>query len=598
MTGDESSDTRGRISRRRFVHDGVALATGAVLAGPATALGQVGTANTVFRNGRVITVAGRRLAQAVAVTGGRIAYVGSDSGVAPFIGAGTEVINLRGRTLMPGIHDGHMHPLAGGLALTKPTLNYRKLDLAPFIAAIRKFLKRSADQEPDGWLSVDLWEPSGMDRQPTKKDLDRLPTRRPIVVIDLSGHTAVVNSRALELAGITASTPDPKGGKIRHGRNGEPNGVLLDSAIALVTKKIPPLTTQQNADALEAAHKEIAKQGITSYLDASVGNTELAALAALADRGPLTVRPSVAILVEPGLAADPQRMLARLERLRTRHARAGVTIRTVKMFFDGVIEHPTQTAALLKPYRVNKGTKRNPRWVPGKSRGPTYFRQRVANPAVAALDAAGWQVHVHAIGDRAVRSALDAFEAARKRAGRTNNRHTITHLELIDPSDFRRFGRLGVLASMQLQWAERDSYTVDALRPYIGRRRWRWVYPAGSLARAGATLCGGSDWPVDPLLPFRQVEMAVNRKADEVYEGYSKPLWPKEGLSLRASIAMHTRHSAFQLHQNGTTGQIREGFAADLIVLDRDILDARLTRVSNTKVDLTMVDGRIVHRRT
>jgi hypothetical protein len=595
VAGDDSSSTR--ISRRRFVRDGVALAAGAAVAGPATALaGQAGTASTVFRNGRVITVAGNRLAQAVAVTGGRIAYVGSDSGVASFVGAGTEVIDLRGRTLMPGIHDGHMHPLAGGLALTKPTLNYRKLDLAPFIAAIRKFLERSADQEPDGWLSVDLWEPLGMDRQPTKEDLDRLPTRRPIIVIDLSGHTAVVNSRALELAGISASTPDPKGGKIRHRRNGEPTGILLDDAIGLVTQKIPPLTTEQNADALEAAHKEIARQGITSYLDASVGDTELAALAALADRGPLTVRPSVAILVSPGLAADPQRMLARVEDLRARYARAGVTIRTVKMFFDGVIEYPTQTAALLKPYRVNKGTKRKPRWVPGRSRGPTYFRQRVANPAVAALDAAGWQVHVHAIGDRAVRSALDAFEVARRRAGRTDNRHTITHLELVDPSDFRRFGRLGVLASMQLQWAERDSYTVDALKPYIGRRRWRWVYPAGSLARAGATLCGGSDWPVDPLLPFRQVEMAVNRKADEVYEGYAKPLWPKEGLSLRASIAMHTRHSAFQLHQNGTTGQIREGFAADLVVLDRDILDTRLRRVSNTKVDLTMVDGRIVHR--
>ena len=595
--GDESSATRSGISRRRFVRDGVALAAGGAVAAPTTALAQAGAANTVFRNGRVIAGTGHRLAQAVAVSNGRIVYVGSDSGVASFVGAGTEVIDLRGRTLMPGIHDGHIHPLAGGLALIKPTLNYRKLDLAPFLAAIRKFLRRSADQEPDGWLSVDLWEPQGMDRTPTKEDLDRLPTRRPIIVIDLSGHSAVANSRALELAGITASTPDPKGGKIRHRRNGEPTGILLDDAIGLVTKKIPPRTTEQNADALEAAHKEIAKQGITSYLDAAAGATELAALAALADRGPLTVRPSVAITVTPGLAADPDRMLARVQRLRTTHARPGVTIRTVKMFFDGVIEYPDHTAALLKPYRVNKGTKRHPRWVAGKSRGPTYFRKGVANPAVVALDAAGWQVHVHAIGDRAARSALDAFEAARRRNGKTDNRHTIAHLELVEPSDFRRFRRLGVLASMQLQWAEQDSYTVDALRPYIDRRRWRWVYPARSLGRAGAKLCGGSDWPVDPLLPFRQVEMAVNRKADEVYEGYPKPLWPAEGLSLPASIAMHTRHSAFQLHQNHMTGQIREGFAADLIVLDRDILHARLKRVSKTKVDLTMVGGRIVHRR-
>jgi predicted amidohydrolase YtcJ len=290
-------------------------------------------------------------------------------------------------------------------------------------------------------------------------------------------------------------------------------------------------------------------------------------------------------------------MLAMVDELRAAHLRSGVTIRTVKMFFDGVIEHPTQTAALLEPYLVNRGTKRNPRWVPGKSRGPTYFKQAVANRAVAALDGAGWQVHVHAIGDRAVRSALDAFEHARRRNGRNDHRHTIAHLELVDPDDFPRFERLGVLASMQLHWAERDSYTVDSLRPYVGKRRWRHVYPARSLARAGAMLCGGSDWPVDPLLPFRQIEIAVNRTSDEVSEGHRKPLWRQEGLTLRGSLAMHTRNSAFQLHQEQTTGRIEPGFAADLIVLDRDVLETPLRHVSKTSVELTMVGGRVVHRR-
>jgi predicted amidohydrolase YtcJ len=148
---------------------------------------------------------------------------------------------------------------------------------------------------------------------------------------------------------------------------------------------------------------------------------------------------------------------------------------------------------------------------------------------------------------------------------------------------------------MQLHWAERDSYTVDSLKPYIGARRWRYTYPAGSLDAAGARLCGGSDWPVDPLLPFRQIEIAVNRTADEVYEGYPKPLFAKEGLSLRRSLAMHSRESAFQLHQEALTGQIREGFEADLIVLDRDVLRVPLKRVSKTNVALTMVGGRVVH---
>ena len=576
---------------------GAALVAGTALGAPLTARAQqAGPAAFVFRGGKVLTMSGSRLAEAVAVAGGRIIYVGTDAGSAAHVGTGTEVVELRGRTLMPGIHDGHMHPLAGGLSLTKPTLNYRKLDIKPFVEAIRRLLARTADQEPNGWLSVDLWEPSGMDRQPTKEDLDRLPTRRPILVIDLSGHTAVANSRALERAGITASTPDPPGGRIKRGRRREPTGILFDNAISLVSRKIPPLTTEQNADALQAAHEEIARRGITSYLDASAGDIELGALAALTDRGPLTVRPSSAITVGPELAAEPDRMLARIEGLRSAHARPGTAIRTVKMFFDGVIEHPTQTAALLEPYRVNKGTKRNPRWVPGKSRGPTYFRQGVANRAIAALDAAGWQVHVHAIGDRAVRSALDAFQHARRRRSGGDNRHTITHLELINPRDFPRFRQLGVLPSMQLHWAERDSYTVDSLKPYIGARRWRYTYPAGSLNDAGARMCGGSDWPVDPLLPFRQIEIAVNRTADEVYEGYPRPLFAQEGLSLRRSLVMHTRNSAFQLHQERLSGQISEGFAADLIVLDRDVLGVPLRRVSKSEVALTMVDGRVVHR--
>lgn len=588
-----------KISRRGFVGGGTALALGTALGARTTAFGQSpGTADVVLRGGRVLTMEGGRTAQAVAVSAGRIAYVGTDSGAAAYVGPGTEVIELRGRTLMPGIHDGHCHPLAGGLSLTRPTLNYRKLDLEPFLAALRRLLARSKEQEPDGWLSVDLWEPSGMDRQPTKEDLDRLPTRRPILVVDLSGHTAVANSRALALAGITASTPDPSGGRIERGARREPTGVLQDNAIGLVSEKVPPLTTAQNADALEAAHAEMARQGITSYLDASVGATELAALATLHDRGPLTIRPSVAILVPARSAADPAAMLTRVERLRAEYARPGVTMRTVKMFFDGVIEYPTQTAALLEPYRVNKGTKRDPRWVAGKSRGPTYFRQPVANGAIAALDAAGWQVHIHALGDRAVRSGLDAFAHARRLGRGGDNRHTITHLELVSPPDFRRFASLGVMASMQLQWAQRDTYTVDSMRPYVGPRRWRYTYPAGSLARAGARLCGGSDWPVDPLLPFRQIEVAVNRTADDVSKGYRKSLHAaKEGLSLPASLQMHTRNSAYQLHQEGLTGRLRPGFAADLIVVDRDLLGVPLQQVSRTKVDMTMVDGRIVHRR-
>ena len=336
--------------------------------------------------------------------------------------------------------------------------------------------------------------------------------------------------------------------------------------------------------------------GITTCLHASASETELAALAALADRGPLPVRPHVALTVEAEEAADPATMLARVADLRSTYARPGVEIDNLKLFFDGVIEYPTQTAALLKPYRVNKGTKDDPRWVRGKDRGPTYWKPGVAGPAVAAADAAGWQVHVHAIGDRAVRSALDAFEGAIAANGRTDDRHTITHLELVDPKDFPRFGKLGVLASMQMQWAERDSYTVERLRDYLGRKRWRNTYPAGSLRKAGALLCGGSDWPVDPLLPFRQIEMAVNRTADEVYAGDPKPLFRGQGIKLRAVARDAHPKLGLSAASRGPERPAVPGLAADLVVADRDLLDVPLRKVSKAKALLTMVDGRIVHR--
>lgn len=600
----KASETTGTISRRGLVKRGAALGAGlalgrpvgALAAGPRQARRGAASADLILRNGRVRTLARPGRAEAVAIVGERVALVGSNAEVDALAGAGTEVIDLGGRMVMPGIHDGHMHPLYGGLALTQPTLDYRRLSLPRFLDAIAKLLAAGADEEPDGWLAVDLWDATAMDRQPTRHDLDGLATSRPIIVYALDGHLALVNSRALEIAGIDASTPDPSGGKIKRDASGEPTGILLDAAIGLVARLIPPRTTAQNAKALAAAFAEMASQGVTSYLEAAGDDEVLAALAELHGQGPLAVRPSVALTVDPEPAADPAAMLARLEQQRSTFGRPGIAIGTVKMFFDGVIEHPTQTAALLRPYRVNKGTKRDPKWVAGHSRGPTYFRQRVANAAIAALDAAGWQVHVHAIGDRAVRSALDAFEHARGLNGDSDRRHTITHLELVHPKDFRRFRKLGVLASMQMQWAERDSYTVERLKPYLGTRRWRNTYPAGSLSRAGATLCGGSDWPVDPLLPFRQIEMAVNRTADEVYRGDPEPLFAGQGLRLHASIAMHTANSAYQLHQESLSGRIVPGYAADLVALDRDLFEVELERVSRTKVDLTLTGGRIVHR--
>jgi predicted amidohydrolase YtcJ len=576
------------------------VAGGAALASPGLALGRrrAPAADLVIKGGAVITVDQTLpAASAVAIGTGKVLAVGSDDQALAHAGAGTEIIDADGATVMPGIHDGHSHPFSGGQLLTAPSLNYAILDIPTFLKRIGKMLARSSSDEPDGWLVVSLWDASGMAKLPDRHDLDRLDTRRPILVYAIDGHIALANSRALELAGIDAATKDPPGGEIVRDRKRRPTGILLDNAIGLVAALVPPPTVEDNADDLAAGYGMMAKAGITTCLHAAVDEAELAAVAALADRGELPVRPHLALLVEAEEARDPEAMLARVEALRATYARPGIEIDNLKMFFDGVIEYPTQTAALLEPYRVNKGTKKNPRWVRGKDRGPTYWPPQAARAAIVAADAAGWQVHVHGIGDRAVRTALDSFEAARSANGPGDARHTITHLELVHPDDFPRFADLGVLASMQMQWAERDSYTIDRLRGYLGKRRFPYVYPSGSLKKAGAMLCGGSDWPVDPLLPLRQVEMAVNRKADEVYAGYPKPLKKSEGISLPASIAMHTRNSAYQLHQESLSGRIRPGMAADVVVLDRDILAVPLRKVSNAEARLTMVGGRVTHRR-
>ena len=554
-------------------------------------MGERGAADLVLTNAAVLTMdAERPRARALAVSDGEIVFVGDEDGAKDWVDAGTELIDAGGRTVMPGIHDGHIHALDGGIGLFAPNLQSERLELAGFLDAIGRMLERTSTEEPDGWLNVFGWEPLSMASPPTRADLDGLPTRRPILITDSSCHTSVANSRALELSGIDASTPDPGAGRIGRGDRGEPNGLLWDEAIVLVSGRIPPDTPEQNRRALRAAHERMARMGVTSYLDVWTRIPDLEAHTALSDAGELLVRPSLSLEVTPTSAADTEALLAGLDRLREAHGRPGTTIRTAKLFLDGVIEYPAHTAALLEPYLDGDGR-------PTSDRGPTYFSQELTDRTVAALDGAGWQVHMHAIGDRAVRSALDAIESARERNGAGGQRHTIAHIQIVDPADFGRFRELDAMASVQAQWARWDIYTVERLRPYVGDERWRNTYPFARLQGAGARLCGGSDWPVDPLLlPFHQIATAVTRTAPGFGPDGDKPLLAEEGITLEESLWAHTANSAFQMHQEGLSGTLREGMRADLIVLDRDVFEAPVSEIHETEVLLTAVDGKVVHR--
>jgi predicted amidohydrolase YtcJ len=553
-------------------------------------MGERGGADLVLTNAAAVTMDPERpRAAAVAVKGGEIVFVGDDAGATALAGAETERIDAGGRTLMPGIHDGHIHALDGGRLLSAPNLQGERLHLQGFLDAIAGLLMRDNVDDPDAWLNVYGWEPLSMDRSPTRDDLDRLPTRRPILVNDGSAHTSVANTRALEMSGVDATTTDPEGGRLGRRDDGEPDGVLWDEAIVLVSGHIPADTAAENRRALRDAHELMAGKGVTSYLDVWTRVPDLEAHAALSDAGELLVRPSLSLEVNPATAEDTEALLADLPRRREAYGRPGLTIRTAKMFLDGVIEHPAQTAAMLEPYLDADGRQTD-------DRGPTYFSPEVTNRTVAALDAAGWQVHMHAIGDRAVRSGLDAVAFAREQDGPSDHRHTIAHVQIVDPADFGRFAELDAVPSIQAQWARWDVYTVEALRPWIGDERWLNMYPFKRLQQAGARLCGGSDWPVDDLHPFHQIATAVTRTASDSLPAEAKPLFAEEGITMEESLAAHTADSAFQMHQEDFSGTLREGMRADLIVLDRDVLEVPPDEVHETEVLLTAVDGAIVHR--
>ena len=419
----------------------------------------------------------------------------------------------------------------------------------------------------------------------TARDLDSIEETRPIVLAGNDGHAAWVNSRGLDLLRITARTPDPEGGKIGRDPSGAPTGLLVDGALELIEDKFPSPSVEQQASLTDAELKKMSADGITSLMDACVGPTEQDVWRSLYKSGKLDMRVRMAICVD-----DPndyrEETVARLVAtskegdVDPNFLRAGV----LKVFADGVMEYPAQTAALLRPYCDADGK-------PTKSVGELYFDPERFARLVQKLDAAGIALHVHAIGDRAVRTTLDAFAAARAANGEKDNRHQIAHLQLVDPADFPRFKELGVIADFQLLWARREPATEGPLEPYLGPDRYRYLYPAGSLHAAGAMIVGGSDWDVSSYNPFRAFQTAVTRTGGKG----QKPLNIDERIPLTTAVDAYTINAAFAMKQDATTGSLEVGKRADLVVLDRDIFSVDPYTIADTIVIATYLDGRLVY---
>jgi len=544
-----------------------------------------GPADLVFRGGAVYTVdLPRTWAQAVAVKGGRIVSVGTDQSVADLIGPKTEVHDLHGRMLLPGFQDAHVHPPSGGLEMLECNLNE-----AYTREGYERIVADYASEHPDvEWIRGGGWSmdsfPGGT---PTKEVLDRIVPDRPVYLPNRDGHGAWVNSRAMELAGITRETPDPPDGRIERDDAGEPSGTLHEGAMDLVEHVMPSVTEAEWEEGLRVAQQYLHSLGITAWQDAIVGGPydTLDAYTTMAGRDALTAR------VIGSLWWDRHRGEEQIDELVAKRERSSVgrfRATTVKIMQDGVIEN--FMAGVLEPYLGPDGT-------PTSNRGMSLVDPELLKASVTGLDAEGFQVHIHAIGERAVRETLDALEAARHSNGANDHRHHIAHIQVVHPDDIPRFHGLEVVANAQPLWAALDGQMVDLTIPFLGPERSGWQYPFATLVRSGARLAFGSDWSVSSANPMWEMTIAVHRKvprrhAEMVGERATKETFlPDERIDLATAIHAFTMGSAYVNHLDDVTGSIEVGKEADLVVVDRNLFDLSLDELADAKVQLTMVAG-------
>lgn len=533
-------------------------------------------AQIVFRNGAVYTVdAVRSWAESVAVLDGRIVSVGGTADIAPWIGPATRVIELDGKMLLPGFHDSHVHLVGGGIELAECDIN-GLTTVDQILDALTRYAERNPTKK---WLRGGGWPLTLEDGNPHKSILDRKISDRPVILDAFDGHSSWANSRALEIAGITKETPDPPRGRIeRDPKTGEPTGTLREAAMGLVSSKIPPYTPDDYVAGLRRGLEMANRFGITSVQEASVGEVHLNAFAEVDRLNELTVRTVAAMRID---SAKPMSQIPKFVQWREKYRSKRLRATAVKIFEDGVIE--SRTAALIEPYLGATG-----------ERGWLNIEPEDLKPLAAELDRVGFQIHIHAIGDRAIQCSFDAFEFARSRNGSRDSRHHIAHIELFDPSDIGRFRRLGVIANFQPFWASADLYIVKMTEPILGPQRSRWLYPIRSVARTGAIIAAGSDWSVSSMNPLDAIQIAVTRRG--IAEGPG-PAWiPDEVVDLPLMLAAYTIHGAYVNFQENETGSIEVGKAADLIVLDRNLFEIPKHEIHEAKVLLTFLEGREVYK--
>lgn len=571
------ADLANRIGKLLRIAGTLTVATVMVACGKADEA-QISTgADLVFLNGRIYTVDDDRTwAQSVAIADGRISYVGRDDSANEYIGANTTVIDLHGHMMLPAFQDVHIHPIFSGMDAAACNLSE-----LPGLAEYRSTIAAYAAANPDvpwilggGW-SMAVFGPGAM---PSRSIIDELVPDRPVYLTSADGHTGWVNSVALKIAGIDRYTPNPVDGRIdKDPVTGEPIGSLQEGAMSLVTKHIPATTPANREAGLRYAMKMLNGFGITSIQDAIVNRDELETYTSLDSRGELNLRVVAALWWD---RERDEEQIPGLLALRKTFTKGRVRPVAVKIMLDGVMEN--YTAAMLEPYLVPNGT-----------RGIPMIDPESLKHIVTALDAEDFQVHFHAIGDAAIRQALDAVEMALTENGTRGNRHHVSHLQIIDPADIPRFKELDVVANFQPLWAYADKYVTELTIPFIGEERARWMYPIRSVEDAGGIIAFGSDWSVSSANPFHQIETAITRQ--DAIGDPEEVFIPEERISLETAIAAFTINAAFVNQHEADTGSIEVGKYADLIVLDQNLLEIKPAEISGTNVLLTLLEGEVVH---
>ncbi|MDN3060992.1 amidohydrolase [Streptomyces sp. SRF1] len=539
------------------------------------------SADLVLTGGAVHTVDPLRpCVTSVAVRGERIVAVGQDE-VLDLIGPGTEVVDLHGRLLVPGFQDAHVHPVGAGVELGQCDLSGAS-GTDEYAARIRAY----ADAHPDRpWITGGGWSmeafPGGT---PERHLLDTVVPDRPVYLVNRDHHGAWANTRALDLAGITRDTPDPVDGRIERHPDGTPSGMLQEGAMELVAYLVPPVTPQEQLSGLLRAQSLLHSHGITAWQDALLG-----AHASTADPAPAYHRAAseglLTARVRGALWWDRARGLEQIPELIARREEFTVGLlnaHTVKIMQDGIAEN--HTAAMLTPYLTSCGCVSD-------NSGISFIEPQELSAFVQRLDGEGFQVHFHALGDRAVREALDALEAALRANGPRGNRHHVAHLQVVDPEDIPRFRALGATATIQPLWAAHEPQMDELTIPFLGERRAARQYPFADLVASGASLAAGSDWPVSSPDPIAALHTAVNRRQ----RGSARPVFlPEQRIGLGTALTAYTAGSAYVNHLDDT-GTIAPGKLADLAVLDRDIFSRPVEEIGLARVEQTFVGGRRVH---